>query len=195
MEFAASACRCRAVLLAPQEERGEQFVDERVCPKSWQNLRATRATKLANTEKAHVAAAWPGHSTIVANKHYWQVTDDDFAKAAEGGAESDAASAFRGLQRVARDRLSARKKPRFCITSALHGDKVQNGVVGDTGLEPVAQNAENASSSEKSDAESDVSGARNGAIDPGLALIIERWPNLPEAVRQQIVRLVEGDAT
>ena len=30
---------------------------------------------------AHVAAEWLGHSTLVAQKHYWQVTDDDFERA------------------------------------------------------------------------------------------------------------------
>ena len=28
-----------------------------------------------------MTAAWLGHSTIVAQKHYWQVTDADFEKA------------------------------------------------------------------------------------------------------------------
>lgn len=50
-------------------------------PKLWQNLRASRATELAADFPAHVAAAWLGHSTAVAAKHYWQVTDEDFEKA------------------------------------------------------------------------------------------------------------------
>jgi integrase len=51
-------------------------------PKLFQNLRASRATELAADYPAHVAAAWLGHSTIVANKHYWQVTDADYKRAA-----------------------------------------------------------------------------------------------------------------
>jgi len=54
----------------------------------FQNLRASRATELASEHPAHVAAAWLGHSTLVANKHYWQVTDADFAKAIAGDAEA-----------------------------------------------------------------------------------------------------------
>jgi integrase len=50
-------------------------------PKLFQNLRASRATELAAKHPAHVAAAWLGHSTLIANKHYWRVTDDDFANA------------------------------------------------------------------------------------------------------------------
>jgi len=49
--------------------------------KLWANLRSSRATELAKDHPAHVAAAWLGHSIQVAGKHYWQVTDGDFAKA------------------------------------------------------------------------------------------------------------------
>ena len=51
-------------------------------PKLFQNLRASRATELAAEYPGHVAAAWMGHSTKVAQKHYWQVTDADFDRAA-----------------------------------------------------------------------------------------------------------------
>ncbi len=52
-------------------------------PKLFQNCRATRATEL-------VAAGWPeykvckwlGHTEAIAKRHYWQVTDDDYRKAA-----------------------------------------------------------------------------------------------------------------
>jgi len=50
-------------------------------PKLFQNLRASRATELAQQHPGHVAAAWLGHSTAVAQRHYWQVTDEDFDRA------------------------------------------------------------------------------------------------------------------
>ena len=50
-------------------------------PKLFHNLRASRATELARQNPGHVAAAFLGHSTIVANKHYWQLTDEDFERA------------------------------------------------------------------------------------------------------------------
>lgn len=59
-------------------------------PKLFQNLRATRATELATENPAHVAAAWLGHSTVVASKHYWQVTDADFDRALSGELQSGA---------------------------------------------------------------------------------------------------------
>jgi integrase len=54
-------------------------------PKLWHNLRASRATELVADHPAHVAAHWLGHSTLVAQKHYWQVTDLDYDRAS--GAE------------------------------------------------------------------------------------------------------------
>ena len=48
----------------------------------FQNLRASRATELAAEHPGHVAAAWLGHSNTVADKHYRQVTDADFERAA-----------------------------------------------------------------------------------------------------------------
>ena len=51
-------------------------------PKLFQNLRATRETELAETYPIHKVVAWLGHSEAVANKHYLQVTDDDFLAAA-----------------------------------------------------------------------------------------------------------------
>src|SRR5262245_13558685 len=50
-------------------------------PKLFQNLRASRATELARHHPGHVAAAWLGHSTTVASRHYWQVTEEDFDRA------------------------------------------------------------------------------------------------------------------
>ncbi|MCY2991304.1 MAG: tyrosine-type recombinase/integrase [Planctomycetota bacterium] len=50
-------------------------------PKPFQNCRASRATELAAEYPAHVAAYWLGHSTLVAQEHYWRVTEDDYARA------------------------------------------------------------------------------------------------------------------
>jgi len=55
-------------------------------PKLWQNLRATRATELAQDFPQHVAAAWCGHSAKVAEQHYLQVTTDHYRQAVEARA-------------------------------------------------------------------------------------------------------------
>lgn len=83
-----------------QRQRGEDAnfrtrlkkIVERAGLKPWpritHNLRASRATELAAEHPAHVAAAWLGHSTLVAQKHYWTVTEDDFERASKSGAQS-----------------------------------------------------------------------------------------------------------
>ena len=50
-------------------------------PKLFQKLRSSRAIELAAEYPGHVAAEWIGHSTAVADKHYWRVTKTDFEKA------------------------------------------------------------------------------------------------------------------
>ena len=56
-------------------------------PKLFQNLRASRATELAAEYPGHEAAEWLGHSTAIAQKHYWQVTDANFARAVQNAVQ------------------------------------------------------------------------------------------------------------
>jgi integrase len=51
-------------------------------PKLFQNLRSTRETELAETYPLHVVCAWIGNSQAVAAKHYLQVSDEHFERAA-----------------------------------------------------------------------------------------------------------------
>ena len=51
-------------------------------PKMFNNLRASRATELARSYPGWMAAAWCGHSPEVAEEHYWQITADDWRRAA-----------------------------------------------------------------------------------------------------------------
>jgi integrase len=51
-------------------------------PRLFHNLRATRETELAGEYPIHVVAQWLGHSALVAQKHYLQVRDEDFQRAA-----------------------------------------------------------------------------------------------------------------
>jgi integrase len=52
-------------------------------PKLFQNLRSTRETELVQEgHPLHVVCDWIGNSALIAKRHYLQVTDADFAKAA-----------------------------------------------------------------------------------------------------------------
>ncbi len=58
--------------------------------KPFQNLRASRETELARNNPIYHVVSWLGNSIPTAAKHYLQVTDSDFERAAMGNAESDA---------------------------------------------------------------------------------------------------------
>ncbi|NQV27810.1 MAG: tyrosine-type recombinase/integrase [Rhodopirellula sp.] len=51
-------------------------------PKTFQNLRSTRETELAEQFPLHVVCKWIGNSTPVAAKHYLQVASEHFERAA-----------------------------------------------------------------------------------------------------------------
>jgi hypothetical protein len=49
-----------------------------------------RETELTKSYPLHLVCSWIGNSQLIAAKHYLQVTDDDFTRAAEVPAEADA---------------------------------------------------------------------------------------------------------
>jgi integrase len=55
-------------------------------PKPFHNLRASRQTELAAVYPLHVVCTWIGNSTLIAQKHYLQTTEEDFRRAAQSGA-------------------------------------------------------------------------------------------------------------
>ena len=54
-----------------------------VWPKPFQNLRSTRETELAERFPLHVVTAWMGNTQPIAMKHYLQVTDAHYDRAAQ----------------------------------------------------------------------------------------------------------------
>lgn len=112
-------------------------------PKLFHNLRSTRETELAESYPLHVVCAWIGNSQLVAAKHYLQVTDDHFAKAAgsNGSALQNAlqhsAAPARTTPRRETDvstNLATCKEIRDDATGCETPCVVQ---LGDTGFEPV----------------------------------------------------------
>lgn len=60
-------------------------------PKFFQNLRSTRETELAEVFPLHVACAWIGNTKRIAAKHYLQVTETQYERAAAGTAVNPSA--------------------------------------------------------------------------------------------------------
>ena len=82
-EFVITRYRDANVNLRTQFERIVRKAGLEPWPKPFQNLRSTRETELAETFPIHVVCAWIGNSESVAKKHYLQVTDDHFNRAAK----------------------------------------------------------------------------------------------------------------
>ncbi|MCA9177890.1 MAG: hypothetical protein KDB14_25670 [Planctomycetales bacterium] len=55
-------------------------------------MRASRETELAKEYPIHVVTAWLGNTPRIALKHYLQVTDADFERAAQVSKEDSAES-------------------------------------------------------------------------------------------------------
>lgn len=59
-------------------------------PRLFHNLRASRQTELAERFPAHVVCDWPGNSETITRKHYFQTTEEHFARALQGEAKPEA---------------------------------------------------------------------------------------------------------
>ena len=70
-------------------------------PRVFHNLRASRQTELEDEWPSHVVNGWMGNSEKVSRKHYLQITDGHFEKAAGGGAKIGAADGRNPSQRTA----------------------------------------------------------------------------------------------
>ena len=67
-------------------------------PRRFHAMRASRETELAKLYPIHVVTSWLGNTPRIALKHYLQVTDTDFEKASQSGAECGAAKAQKAAQ-------------------------------------------------------------------------------------------------
>jgi integrase len=76
--------------LRTQFERIVKLAGLKPWPRLFHSMRASRETELAADYPLHVVTAWLGNTPRIALKHYLQVTDADFEKAAQGGAKSGA---------------------------------------------------------------------------------------------------------
>ena len=107
--------------------------------KPWQNLRSSQATELAAEFPQHVAAAWLGHSTVIANKFYRQVTDTDFARAVGGTATTRETSSENCADFVATERSKGRQTATATITNTAGNRSISQVAVSKAprlGLEP-----------------------------------------------------------
>lgn len=198
VEYVINRYRDRNANLRTQLERIIKRAGLTPWPKLFQNLRATRATELAAEFPAHVAAEWLGHSTVVAQEHYWRTTDDDFARATGKALPPALLSAtVREGSEENRDDAATADTPenteKTVLSSALVDEASSPG-----GNRTTASNAgknEHPGQSAARSAATPRNLEHSGpSPDAKLARVIDRWPTLPESVRAAVLRLVDGDA-
>ena len=152
--------------------------------KLWQNLRASRATELAGVFPGHVASAFLGHSERVAQKHDWQVTDEDFKKRAQKRAQQAHARGGTRSQAPTGGRQQAPAQPGDA--SSCH--VLQNQLVAEGGLELVQQSPRKQAITTERDAEYDARCAELGAVDAILSELITLWPQLAASLREALLQ-------
>jgi len=68
-------------------------------PRSFNAMRASRATELTSEYPAPICTAWLGHIRAVAEAHYHMVRDEDFECAALAPLVSQSGAATNGIDR------------------------------------------------------------------------------------------------
>ncbi len=113
-------------------------------PKPFQNMRATRATELADQFPSHVCAKWLGHTERIADEFYRSVTDEHYTRATQSGAKSGAVGAQNQAQTGADMKRPERTNSNEVLELQAFRPHLSAPVfscsdiqMGDTGFEPV----------------------------------------------------------
>ena len=93
-------------------------------------MRASRSTELVKDFPEHVVTAWMGHSKRIAQKHYLQVTEEDYKQASSNPTQQITVSPRRGSQPI----LSAHDKTVVLRRLAKIRKTLQTREVGDDEL-------------------------------------------------------------
>ena len=118
------------------------------------------------------ASAFLGHSERVAQKHYWQVTDEDFKQRAQNWAQMTRARSGTRSQGMTGENDGGPTLPE----DAPPCDLRQDSIVGDTRLELVQQSPRKQAITLGRDAEYDARCAELGAVDADLSELITLAP-------------------
>jgi hypothetical protein len=161
----------------------------------------------SQTTRFGKAAAFLGHSTVVANKHYLQVTDEHFASAIasptnQNDAESDALTAH-SVEKVTHNPTqqpaaptgtapqnpsTSREKRPFMRKSATTCEVVQLPQVPPRGAQLSDDSPRNRPVSKVGGAECDAF----SDVDLELVALIPAWAELPESVKDAVLEMVGG---
>ena len=160
-------------------------------PQLFQNMRASRATELVKDFPEHVVTAWMGHSKRIAQKHYLQVTEEDYKQASSNPTQNPTQQITVSPRRGSQPILSAHEKTLVLQGLAIIRETLQTREVGDEGLEAFGSYP---LFNRQRPVLIKPLGAHTGAklpLSQVVALLIERWsymtPEEQGAVRSTIL--------
>lgn len=176
-------------------------------PRLFQNMRSSRQTELAEKLPGHVVCKFMGNTEDVARRHYLQTTDAHYEAALSVGAEPTREP----TRRCARQ--SARQSAQHAYAAARTGGQPSRGAhekapgmpglasrdlvtqqlqVAAEGLESFEDSPGNPAMPSEDSAPECAHGARDAVLDADLEQVVRAWPALPEAVRRQVLDLIDG---
>jgi len=106
-------------------------------PKTFQNMRSTRETELAEEYPVQVVCAWIGNSPQVAAKHYLQVTEDHFQKAVQNPVQT---TQEKRCQEVSENQAAFEERTQVIDWHLFANSCIDNGLqsLPPRGLEPLS---------------------------------------------------------
>lgn len=132
-EFVITRYRQTNANLRTQLERIIHRAGLKTWPRLFQNLRSSRQTELAESHPLHVVTAWIGNSQLVAQKHYLQIRDEDYDRAAQNPAQYPAVQA--GMEAESTAGISGGNRILQPVTAA--SKSLQGNGMRLKGLEPL----------------------------------------------------------
>ncbi len=137
------------------------------------------------------ASAFLGHSKRVAQKHDWQVTDEDFKTRAQNTTQQTRARG--GILSQAPTGRGQQAPGQPGDASSCH--VLQNQLVAEGGLELVQQSPRKQAITTERDAEYDARCAEIGAVDAILSELITLWPQLAASLREALLQQASQSLT
>jgi hypothetical protein len=136
-------------------------------------------------------------------RHYLMTTDEHFEADLKGDDEASEKSKAKAAQKTAQHAHAMERNEQQAAGAAhekapglpglaAHRDFSQQAGMAGTGFEAPLENTGNSSGSDQSGAESGALGAREAPLDPELAVVVDAWPALPDAIKAGILALVRA---
>ena len=135
------------------------------------------------------------HSTVVANKHYWQVTDEDFERAIQGSSKATQNTTQHPAAPTGtapQNPSTSREKQPFMRKTATTCVVVQLSEVPPRGVELSDDSPRNTPGDSQGGTVCGTPDADCRLTDADLRSIIESWPDLPDTVKDAVMRMVRG---